>query len=570
MRTSTRVALAGLFVRTILLTLLAAGTTVPVSAAPEPERRVALVIGNSDYRYTEKLRNPVNDATQIAEVLRRLSFTVVAGMDLTAEQMDAKREAFAQAVVGADVALVFYAGHGIQVGGQNYLMPIDARIANERSAVRELVALGDVMAEVEAKAKATLVFLDSCRNNPLQKNIQGPSGPRGESARGLARMEDRKNANTLLMFATAPGRTAEDGLSQHSPFTEALLPHIEAPNIDVEVMLKRVVRDVLLATNDQQQPERLSKLRTEFQFVASKAANEPLTKQPNQVWAREREEYLQLKDSTDVNLVAAFIDKYPGGIYADAARRRLRELTSGPQQPTAPKEDPTLECTDAMTIGTPEAYKRFITKYPTHSCADRFRRQMMIGADNVAWERAERANSISEYERYKDLFPEGLRVPIAKDRIAVLLAKERGQTIIAERVPTIPPVVSSGTACTEQSIITWLERHGAYGAEKVDTSVYLDPVKWVVNGDESTKSREELSEDEVNFRNAFPIRNYTLKSASTTLAQERCTMVMHVDSYKKRTNGSEERTSLKIAFGIRLGMDGPLIVEQHIDVLRRW
>ena len=142
--------------------------------------------------------------------------------------------------------------------------------------------------------------------------------------------------------------------------------------------------------------------------------------------------------------------------------------------------------------------------------------------------------------------------------------------MLEDQLPAHACVVCEGQWISAAAYWAWLERHGAYGAEKVGTSVYLDPVKWVVNGDESTKSREELSEDEVNFRNAFPIRNYTLKSASTTLAQERCTMVMHVDSYKKRTNGSEERTSLKIAFGIRLGMDGPLIVEQHIDVLRRW
>lgn len=224
-------------------------------------RRVALIIGNTAYRHTEPLTNPSNDAKAVAAALRRLGFqAVIDGTDLDAEKLAGKVRDFSRALKGADLALFYYAGHGVQVNGLNYMMPIDAKLAEESDVYAETVELNDVLKHMERQAKTNIIILDACRNNPLQRNLSRSMGTRSAAAsQGLA--EVRSGVGTLIVFATQPGNVALDGAEKHSPFTAGLLKHIETPNIDIAIMLRRVRDDVIDSTKGQQVPWEHSSLR---------------------------------------------------------------------------------------------------------------------------------------------------------------------------------------------------------------------------------------------------------------------------------------------------------------------
>jgi len=239
-----------------------------VAAFADPalaDKRVALVVGNSAYRTVPRLANPVNDASDVSAKLKGLGFTVFTGLDLDVAGFDSTLRDFEAALEGADTALFYYAGHGIQADGQNYLLPIDASFADVAGLKRQSVALGDVLGEMQSRAGTVLVFLDACRDNPLSQALQAP-GRSAASNRGLARV-DISARNTLVVFATGPGKIAADGDARNSPFTTAFLAHAATPGIEVESLMKRVSASVLQATDGQQEPERLSRLTREFYFV---------------------------------------------------------------------------------------------------------------------------------------------------------------------------------------------------------------------------------------------------------------------------------------------------------------
>lgn len=166
------------------------------------ERRVALVIGNSSYQHTSPLPNPSNDAKDIASALRRLDFQVIVGLDLTKREMESVVQEFTARLVGVDVALFFYAGHSLQVVKQNFLMPIDARLAREAAVDFETIPLTLVLRHMQAEAKTNLVFLDACRDNPLARTISRTAATRSSYfSRGLAQVE-AGGISTLISFST--------------------------------------------------------------------------------------------------------------------------------------------------------------------------------------------------------------------------------------------------------------------------------------------------------------------------------------------------------------------------------
>jgi hypothetical protein len=323
-----------------------------VLAAPaRAEQRVALIIGNSAYQANVVLRNPVNDAQDVAAALRRLGFDVTAGYDLGGEQFTAVLEQFRPKLKGSEVALFYYAGHGLQFSGQNYLAPVDVRLASEFALKRETIAADDIVRLFEANAHINLIFLDACRNNPLAEQLRRAPNGSGRAAgagRGLARMET--GGETLIAFSTAPGEIAEDGAGRNSPFAEALLRHMEEPGIDVEVMLKRVTEDVRKATNDRQRPERLSKLSKEFAFrpaaspalqtasagqaPASAGAPEPV--QPKRNSEEEIVYWNSVRETGDRELLKSYLDRYPGGVFTVIAQARLREMTARERRANTP------------------------------------------------------------------------------------------------------------------------------------------------------------------------------------------------------------------------------------------
>ena len=233
--------------------VLATATWLGMFAVPSPAaERVALVIGNAAYEYTDPLRNPENDAKDMARVLAELDFEVIEGLNLDKDAFGAKLREFSVVAEGAEVTLLFYAGHGLQVDEENYLVPVDAKLEREvdlRLEAFELAAFMRLM-----RSPTNLVFLDACRDNPLAGTLARSMGLSRSAGRkrGLARV--KKESGTFIAYATEPGDVADDGAGDNSPFTSALLAHIATPGLSVNDMFTAVIKAVKDSTNGKQEP----------------------------------------------------------------------------------------------------------------------------------------------------------------------------------------------------------------------------------------------------------------------------------------------------------------------------
>ena len=187
---------------------------IPLSA--QAQKRVALIIGNSAYEHTPKLTNPRNDATDVAAALKALEFEIIGGFDLDKAAFDKKVRDFAAALQGAEVGLFFFAGHGLQVAGQNYLVPIDAQLTTTSALEFEMVRVDVIQRVMEQETNTNILFLDACRDNPLARNLARAMGTRSaEVGRGFAPLVS--GVGSLISFATQPGNVALDGTGRNSP-----------------------------------------------------------------------------------------------------------------------------------------------------------------------------------------------------------------------------------------------------------------------------------------------------------------------------------------------------------------
>jgi len=216
-------------------------------------RRVALVIGNGNYRFATKLGNPANDASDIAGALRKLGFEVVEGRDLDKRGIEDKLREFSRKLAGAKLALFFYAGHGMQVAGRNYLVPVDAKLEQPGDLRLDTIDIADVLSQMEAEPRVNLVFLDACRDNPLARSFARSMGARSASVgQGLALVQSA--IGTMIAYATQPDAVALDGDGRNSPFTKALLKHIATPAVDISTVMRRVRAEVIAETSERQVP----------------------------------------------------------------------------------------------------------------------------------------------------------------------------------------------------------------------------------------------------------------------------------------------------------------------------
>lgn len=216
--------------------------------------RVALVIGNAAYRCGPKLSNPITDSDSIAGAFERLGFaSVTRESDLDKAGQDRALKSFTAAAKTADVAVVYYAGHGMEMDGENYLLPVDAELTDVLSLGFEATRLSDVMRAVEGARHFRFVILDACRDNPFRGRMQGLESTRSIATRGLAPVEPP--GNTLVAYAARHGTTAKDGAKgKNSPYAAALLSRLETPNLDIRLVLGHVRDDVVAATDNQQHP----------------------------------------------------------------------------------------------------------------------------------------------------------------------------------------------------------------------------------------------------------------------------------------------------------------------------
>ncbi len=248
-------------------------------ATAAPNHLKALIIGNGDYTHVGKLDNPANDVKDIARYLQNLKFDVTVRLDMPREQTRKVVERFLRTLAPTDTALFYYSGHAVQINRQNYILAADARLSNLRDLQEIGISLNGIIDRLENRPGINLVFLDACRNNPFLKKIVVSQKARAVSGKvsrlppvpqqGLASIGTH-SGNTLIVYAAAAGKLADDGTGQrNSPFTHSILKHISTPDLEVEVMLKRVTRDVRGLTDNRQSPERLSRLAEEFYFNQS-------------------------------------------------------------------------------------------------------------------------------------------------------------------------------------------------------------------------------------------------------------------------------------------------------------
>ncbi len=363
---------------------------VALAALPaRAETRFALVIGNGAYRNVPALANPPNDAKDIAPALKSLGFKVTLKLDLDLAAMQRAIDEFALESADADVSLFYYAGHGFQLAGRNYLIPVGAELHQLNDIASRTVALDPVLAELGKGKGSHLVFLDACRNNPFA------GGGVGLPAAGLARVG--KLSGFFIAFATQPDNVAFDGSGRNSPFATALLGRLSTPGADISSMMIAVRNDVFAGTGGQQIPADESLLTKQFYFAGSAAAEETVE---TQLWR------LAGKDR-DPNLLQAYLDHYPDGPHAADVRSLLSGVGKPP--PGAEKAPPAAQSQEDV--------------------------------ETVLWAVARSERRASLAELYLARYPNGAHVDDAKALIASLRAAEQESSspeLACERLATHP------------------------------------------------------------------------------------------------------------------------------------
>jgi uncharacterized caspase-like protein len=328
---------------TIILSLICMAFT---AGAAKADRRVAFVVGNGTYKNVAALPNPPIDAKSMAGVLRNIGFDVVEGTNLTRDKMTERLLEFGKKAQGADVALFFYAGHGIAISGTNYLLPIDADIKSEMDVkLGAAINIDLTLDQTMGDAKVKLVFLDACRDNPFAAKIKSNSATRSVSVQtGLAEM--KSGEGTLIAFATGPGQTALDGQEgTNSPFTRALLANIATPGVEIQQAMTKVRAQVNEETNKGQLPWGHTNLIGTVYLnpaaaPAAAAAAGPASSAPAAVATAsggsdvELEFWRSIKESNKPEELNAYLTNYPNGQFKSLALARIASLQDGPSTAT--------------------------------------------------------------------------------------------------------------------------------------------------------------------------------------------------------------------------------------------
>ena len=321
------------------------------SDAASPEKRVALVIGNSAYQNTPALPNPRNDATEIGKVLKRLGFEVDVQVDLTKSTLDKVLRQFGDRLEGAHVAVFYYAGHGIQVAGTNYLIPVDATLRKEKDLYFEVSELNLVLQQMEGAQRVNLVFLDACRDNPLSKKLAEGMGS-GRSTligRGLAPM--KASDGTMISYATKDGEVASDGKGKHSPYSQAILNHIEAP-MEISQMLRKVREDVKKITDNRQTPWEYGSLTGDFYFTGPIKVE--ISQEPAKSDSKSKMEALywqSIMNDNDPAVFESYLKKYPDGEFSDLAKIKISNLKKGQKNEILPSLEQPVQSDSKKAYG---------------------------------------------------------------------------------------------------------------------------------------------------------------------------------------------------------------------------
>lgn len=288
------------------------------------EKRVALVIGMSDYRQVPQLANPTRDADAMTELFRKAGFDLVESKrDLGIAGLRGALREFAEAAQDADIAVVYYAGHGMEVDGVNYLIPVDARLASDFDIEDETISLDRVLRALDPVKRLKLVILDACRDNPFANTMKRSMASRS-IGRGLAKIEPT-TSDTLIAFAAKAGAVASDGDGQNGPFATALVKHLTEPGLDLRIAFGRVRDDVLKATNNRQEPFVYGSLG------GDNTALVPAVAKPASSEADGRVDYELAAQVGTREAWDAFLAKHPTGFLADLAREQTVKIAAAQQ-----------------------------------------------------------------------------------------------------------------------------------------------------------------------------------------------------------------------------------------------
>lgn len=378
--------------------------------AAHAQKRAALIIGNSSYLNVQKLDNPSNDAGAIADLFRQAKFDKVElKLDLGVVAFKRALRDFYNTTRDADVAVVYYAGHGIEVGGVNYMVPVDAKLASDYDAEDEAVALERIFRSIETVRRLRLVILDACRDNPFGRQMQRQIATRAVS-QGLAKIEPM-GTDTLVAYAAKAGSTAEDGSTGHSPFTQALLNNLTEPGLDIRIALGKVRDEVLKKTNNRQEP---------FVYGSLGGATVSLVPEAERRDTSVAEVRAAYEAAERVNTATAwksFLAAHGTGLYAELAQQQLGKLTdqrmaaldpSGGQRQSKDRDragPDALAWEKVQDSSDPVEFRNFIKRYPssplTIEAQTRLGRLEQAAADRKR-EQAEREQAVREAQRQRE------------------------------------------------------------------------------------------------------------------------------------------------------------------------
>jgi hypothetical protein len=291
------------------------------SGAAQAQSRIALVVGNSAYQHAPALPTTLNDANDIAQTLESLGFVTKKLVNASYDDTRRAIRAFNDLAPNAEVALIYFAGHGIAMNGQNWIIPVDAELRSEFDVTTEAIGLNTLMQSAGSAATLGIVILDACRDNPFASAMTRQTR---SINRGLARVETAQNV--LVAYASKEGTTAEDGNGRNSPYTAALLKYLGAPGVDINLILRKVRDDVRLHTNQKQQPfvygslpKRPIYLREASVVIDAGQGSKPVIELDETIWPA-------IKDSTDRQLFSDFLNRFPLSPHAEEARAKLKSL----------------------------------------------------------------------------------------------------------------------------------------------------------------------------------------------------------------------------------------------------
>ena len=432
----------------LLLIIAAANWLVFSTVTASAERRVALVIGNSSYQNVARLPNPIKDAEAIAQMFRKAGFEAVQ-LRTDLGYLDFRRtlRRFEDASAGADIAVVFYAGHGIELDGTNYMIPIDAKLAVDRDAKDEAIELGRLTEAVQSSKRLSLVILDACRDNPFLNAMQRQhqavrSTTRG---RGLIDPTGEMRRDMLIAYAAKEGSTANDGKGEHSPFTMAILHNLTEPGLDIRLAFGRIRDEVLKATNNQQEPYVYTSIGADsISLVPAPAQPKPTSEDET---GRDYNAVMKAFEAVHTRVpLDVFLKKYPVGFYSELVREQLKKFESdlklaGRESESRPRFPPLsadAQAWDALqNSNDKEAILKFMRLYrnsPKYSEAQR-RLQLLLEREmNDAWEAATAANTAAVLQDFVRRYPDSPFVSEAKRRAdrVIKATQENAQAEAAE------------------------------------------------------------------------------------------------------------------------------------------